>query len=256
MTENTGKRKRLRDCKFLLYSYQIYKCLIFYPLLGLSTLMLVFTALPYLIVFGEKKAQIFGKFWGRFNSIITPMFVSVSGRENIDPKQSYVITADHKSQYDIFAVYGSMPADFRWVMKKELRKVPILGYMAERGGHISIDRSDSKKAIETLEAAKTKIKDGTSVFFFPEGTRGPEDRMLPFKKGAFKMSIDMGLPILPVSITGTADVLPNNSTMLFPGKAQIIIHKPVSTEGYTSENIQELMDKVRDIIDSGIKQGL
>lgn len=245
------KTKRLRDNKFLLNAYQVYKYIFFFPMLGLSTLLLTIFGSLITVLFGERKAQICGKVWSRVNSYLTPMFVTVTGKEHIDKKQSYVIAANHKSQYDIFAIYGWLPADFRWVMKMELRKVPLLGYVAEKGGHICIDRSDPQKAAATLNAAKSKIKDGTSVFFFPEGTRGPADKLLPFKKGAFRMAIDMQLPVLPVTIIGTDNLLPTNSITLFPGKAKIIVHKPIDVAGLTTET---LLEKTKAVIESGFTE--
>ena len=96
----------------------------------------------------ERFVQIAGIIWARFNSFVTPMFVRVIGEENIDRSHSYVVVGNHQSQYDIFVVYGWLPIDFRWVMKIELRKVPIIGYYCYKAGHIFIDRSNSKSAIE------------------------------------------------------------------------------------------------------------
>lgn len=251
LNQSAPKKKRLRDNRLLLNLYQLYKYIIFFPILGLSTILVTVTALPTIMLFGEKPAQIWGRAWARINCLFTPMFVKIYGGENIDKKQSYVIAANHQSQYDIFAVYGYFPVDFRWVMKMELRRVPVMGYIAGKGGHIYIDRSDPQKAFATLKAAGEKIKDGTSIFFFPEGTRGPETGMLPFKRGAFQMAMDLQLPILPVTIIGTRDVLPNNSISLFPGKAKIIVHKPVELKG---QSMEELMRQTKLAIESGFTE--
>jgi 1-acyl-sn-glycerol-3-phosphate acyltransferase len=138
-------------------------------------------------------------------------------------------------------------------MKIELRRVPIMGYMAEKIGHICIDRSNPSVAINTINAAKGRITNGTSIFFFPEGTRSDTYEMLPFKKGAFRLAIDMQLPILPVTILGTRYVVPNNTISLFPGKAEIIIHKPIPIEGYSHASMDKLMNDVKAVIESGIK---
>jgi len=176
--------------------------------------------------------------------------MQVVGRENIDKEKSYVIIANHQSNYDIFALYGWLRVDFKWVMKQELRKVPFLGICCEKLGHIYIDRSNTKAALESIAAARKKIVNGTSVLFFPEGTRSKNRKLGRFKKGAFKMAVDVGLPILPVTITGTADILPPKTTNLVPGKVKMIIHKPISVSGYDDDNIQDLMKKAREIIES------
>jgi len=137
-------------------------------------------------------------------------------------------------------------------MKKELEQVPILGLACKVLGHIYIDRSYSKSAIETINAAKGKIVNGTSVLFFPEGTRSDDGKMRQFKKGAFKMALDLGIPILPVTINGTQNILPKNSLDLMPGGATMTIHKPISVKGYHEENLNELMDKTRMIIRSSL----
>ncbi len=239
----------LRENKILFNLYQMYKLFIFYPLLGVSTVTLGFISIFLALLAGQKIASIPGVIWARFNSFVTPMFVKVRGTENIDSTQSYVIVANHQSQYDIFAVYGWLPVDFKWVMKMELRGVPVLGYSCYRMGHVFIDRSNPEVAIRQIKDARNRIKGGTSIVFFPEGHRNSGDKLLPFKKGAFNFAIEAGFPILPVTIIGTGDVLPSNSTALFPGKAELVIHKPIPVDGYNRDNIQELMDESKRIIE-------
>jgi 1-acyl-sn-glycerol-3-phosphate acyltransferase len=139
-------------------------------------------------------------------------------------------------------------------MKQELRKVPGIGIGCEKVGHIFIDRSNHEKALASLIAAKEKIVNGTSVIFFPEGTRSRDGRLGAFKKGAFKMAVDLQLPILPITIVGTRDILPTDSVDLFPGRARMIIHKPIDTAGYTDDNLDELVDRARSVIESGLRE--
>ncbi len=183
--------------------------------------------------------------WARVNAFITPMIVRVMGRENIDRNQSYVIVSNHQSQYDILMIYGWLGVDFKWVMKQELRKVPALGIACERLGHIFIDRSDPVSAVASLKAAKEKITNGTSMMFFPEGTRSKDGTLGTFKKGAFKMAIDLGLPVLPVTITGTSNILPAGTLNLFPGKAKMIIHKPIEIYRLQQRQFEGLNRKIK-----------
>jgi len=189
-----------------------------------------------------------GARWSRMNSFMTPMRVSVFGRENIDPTCSYVIVSNHRSHYDVFVLYGWLGIDFKWVMKKELRNVPALGVACEKLEHIFIDRSDKKTALKSLNDAKKIIKNGTSVIFFPEGTRSRTGQMGEFKKGAFVMALDLGIPILPISITGTEKILPPGTIDLMPGRVAMKIHRPIPVEGYTLQNIEDLMGTVRSVI--------
>lgn len=233
--------------------YQPYKWLIFVPCIVLSTLF--FGALAVFLVFvtNPKTASfIGGVIWARLNSYLTPMFVKVIGRENVDKKQSYVIICNHQSQYDIFVLYGWLGVDFRWILKQELRKIPGLGIGCEKIGHIFIDRSDTKVALASINAAKKQIVDGTSVLFFPEGSRSKNGELGKFKKGAFRMAIDLNIPVLPVTIIGTRYILPPKTIDLFPGTVKMIIHRPIDIAGYNNDNIRELMEKARSAIQLGL----
>ena len=136
------------------------------------------------------------------------MFVSVMGRNNITKNTSYVIVVNHQSYYDILLMYGWLNIDFKWVMKKELQKVPILGMACKKIGHLFIERTNSKEALVTLNEIKKKLVNGTSVVVFPEGTRSKDGNLKVFKRGAFKLAFDLKLPILPVTLVGTGNILP------------------------------------------------
>lgn len=233
--------------------YQPYKWLIFIPYLVVSTLFFgSLTVILVMITNPKITSLICGAVWARMNGYMTPICVKVSGRENIIRKQSYVIVSNHQSQYDIFVLYGWLNIDFKWVMKQELRKVPGIGIGCEKVGHIFIDRSNHDRALASLNDAKLKIVNGTSVIFFPEGTRSTDGSLGEFKKGAFKMALDLGLPVLPITIIGTDKILPSNTTDLFPGKADMIIHRPIDTAGFNDGNIQELMNLAHTAINSAL----
>lgn len=244
--------KITRETKPLYYPYQVYKYAVFLPLFSLITAFLGLTALLLMNLSNQRVASSMGVIWARFNCLITPMPVEVSGLEKIDRRRSYVIVANHQSQFDIFVLYGWMPVDFKWVMKIEMRKLPVIGYVCDRLGHIYIDRANGEAARASINAAKGRIKAGTSIMFFPEGTRSDTGKMGDFKKGAFRFALEMGLPLLPVTISGTREVLPARSTALFPGRARMIIHDPIETGDYTDGNINDLMLKARRAIQEGL----
>lgn len=229
--------------------YKIYAWLVFAPILVLSTVFFGVSAVILLFFLSPRQVGVLcAKTWARVNSYATPMFVTVRGRENVDPHQSYVIVSNHQSQFDIFVLYGWLNIDFKWVMKKELRKVPVIGVACERLGHIYVDRSNRESALASINAAKQRIVDGTSVLFFPEGTRSRDRRMRPFKKGAFRMALDLQLPILPVTIVGTRDILPSDTLDLYPGRAAMIIHPPIAVDRYDTSRLNELMARTREVI--------
>ncbi len=246
---NTRKLSPLGWFGWLLY--QPYKWLICAPFLLVTTLLLgsltiVLTAfLPSRWV-----SLICGTAWARLNAWLTPMPVKVTGRENIDPQQSYVVVANHQSFYDVFVLYGFIGIDFKWVMKQEMRSIPGLGIGCEKLGHIFIDRSNPKAAVATIKSAQSKIVNGTSVLFFPEGTRSRDGVLKKFKKGAFRFALDLNLPILPVTMVGTGDVLPSDSLDLLPGKVRLIINEPIPVDGLDAKDIPRLMDEVRSVFEA------
>jgi len=184
------------------------------------------------------------------------MLVRVTGREHLDPSQSYVVISNHQSHFDILVLYGWLGIDFRWVMKQELRSILGLGAACEKLGHIFIDRSDHQAAVESINAAREQITEGTSVLFFPEGTRSDDGFLRRFKKGGFRFAIDTGLPILPVTVSGTCEVLPARRYDLRPGRAMLVFHKPVSTDGLTTADLRALSEGVREIIQSALPRSL
>lgn len=234
--------------------YQPYKWLIFIPILAVTTTVLGCIAMTIGFMGMPKLGSLLGGVtWARINSYVTPMLVTVSGRRNIRKRQSYVVISNHQSHYDIFVLYGWLGIDFKWVMKAALRKVPFLGIACEKLEHIYIDRSNPQAAIESINQAKVKMVNGTSVLFFPEGTRSDTGEMGPFKKGAFRFAVDVKLPLLPITIIGTRDILPKNTLDLFPGKARMIIHPEIPIEGYNHDNLQDLMDIARGVIEGPLR---
>lgn len=226
--------------------YKIYAWLVVVPVIVMATVF--FGTGTVLLLFFLKPRQVgilCGKNWARIISFVTPMRVTVIGREHVDPRQSYVIVSNHQSQYDIFVLYGWLDIDFKWVMKQELRKVPMIGIACERLGHIYVDRSNRAAALASINAAKQRIVDGTSVLFFPEGTRSRDNRLRPFKKGAFRMALDLQLPILPITIQGTRRILPSDTLDLYPGQATMTIHPPIAVADYDHTRLDALIERTR-----------
>lgn len=234
------------------FIYQPYKWLFVVPFLIVSTVIIGILTILTAVIFNPVAGGKFAVLWAKLNSYFTPMSVNVKGHENIDPEQSYVIVANHLSMYDIYVLYGWLGIDFRWVMKQELRKVPVIGLVCKTLEHIYIDRSSSEKAIESINRAKEKICNGTSIVFFPEGTRSPDARLQKFKKGAFKLAVDLDLPVLPVTINNTHKVLGKGTLNLMPGTAELIIHEPIDTSDYDETTLADLVKKSRKVVKSGL----
>jgi 1-acyl-sn-glycerol-3-phosphate acyltransferase len=158
--------------------------------------------------------------------------VSVQGIDYIDPNAAYVYMANHQSMFDILALLGYLPVQFRWVAKKELFRIPIFGYSMKRVGYISIDRSNRQSAIQSLREAAQKIAFGVSVVVFPEGTRSSDGEIKPFKKGGFYLATDSGRPVVPVVIWGTREVMPKGKLSIRPGPIVLSINRPIDTVPY------------------------
>ena len=229
----------------------IYRWLIYVPYLVLSTIILgACTLIANALVSAKFAAETFVVAWAKSNAAIAFMKVKTVGLENIDPRQSYIIVANHQSLFDIFVMYGWLGIDIKWVIKKELRKAPIIGYCCEALNHVFIDRSNRQAALASLEEAKRFIVDGTSIIFFPEGTRSKTGKLGTFKKGAFRMALDMDLPLLPVTLSGTNKILPSGSTRLMPGTAKMIVHPPISLEDNNANSLSTLS---KEAIASGLQ---
>ncbi len=178
------------------------------------------------------------------------MRVEVKGRENVDPGQRYVILSNHRSLLDIPALVTSLGVPYRWVIKKEVRAIPLFGHALAASRNIFIDRSDGETAMRSIQEGVAQLPPGTGVLFFPEGTRSPDGRMLAFKRGAFITARNSELPVLPVTVLGSRECLPKGSVVVRPGTITVVIHPPIDVETIQAESEQALMERTRRIIGS------
>ena len=184
---------------------------------------------------------------------MTPVRATVEGAENADQSKTYVVVCNHQSQYDITLVYGWLKLDLKWVLKKELRRIPGVGIGCEKAGHIYVDRSKPELARKAVKDALDSVGDGVGVLFFPEGTRSLTGKMGPFKKGAFRVATSQKLPILPITLIGTRDIQKAKSLLVVPGKMRMVIHPAIEVTGSEDpEAIRELMTKTRETIASAL----
>jgi len=188
------------------------------------------------------------KWWSRITCWMALCRVRSSGHENLDPKQSYIFVANHQGAFDIFLVYGFLNQNIKWVQKQSLRKIPFVGFASEKAGHVFVDNSSVAARTATIQKAKEKIRDGVSMVIFPEGARTHTGKMGRFKRGAYHIAYDLKLPIVPLTINGSYDVLKRNTLRLNPGNMELIIHKPIPTEGLTESDIPELIARSWEII--------
>jgi len=194
------------------------------------------------------------RLWGRCILWVSAMRVKVHGLENI-PGRSAVYMSNHQSNFDIPVYFGGLPVQFRWVAKAELFKIPIFGQGMRGAGYISIDRSDTRSAIRSLNRAAENIREGTSVLFFPEGTRSKDGSLRSFKKGGFIMAVEAGVPIIPMAVTGTFKVMPKGAKLIRRHPVQVHVLPPINAGDYTRKQLDQLMDDVRDAIAAALPDG-
>ncbi|MBR3283952.1 MAG: 1-acyl-sn-glycerol-3-phosphate acyltransferase [Alloprevotella sp.] len=209
--------------------YRLYQLFIALPL---GILITMFTSVV-VIVGSIFNAHFWGYWpahiWSRCICRLLLLPVSVKGRENLQKHQSYVFVANHQGPMDIFLIYGYLNRNFKWMMKKSLRRLPLVGYACNKARHIFVDKSGPKAISRTYQTARDTLQGGTSLVVFPEGARTFTGHMGLFRKGAFQLADEIGLPIVPITINGSFDVLRRQDGFNFVKrhKLELIIHEPI-----------------------------
>ncbi|MEN1728592.1 MAG: lysophospholipid acyltransferase family protein [Pseudomonadota bacterium] len=237
--------------------YPFYQWFVFVPLAVLATLVAVPIAIVAALLISPRSANLqIATRWARSLAHCAPVKVEIEGLEHADPEQSFVVVANHQSQFDIPVIYGFCGLDLRWVMKAELGWVPFIAQACLAIGHIQVNRSDPQQARTAINKAVGKLKPGTGILFFAEGTRSRTGQLLPFKKGAFRVAIDQQMPILPMTVIGTRDVMAADSVRIRPGSVRLVIHPPIPTQGLDLDELDALSDQVRGVIASGLERSV
>jgi 1-acyl-sn-glycerol-3-phosphate acyltransferase len=177
----------------------------------------------------------------------------IKNKEKMLKGTSYIIISNHQSLYDILALVTTLRIQFRWFIKREILKIPIFGYALYASRNIFIDRSNTRKAIESINKGIDRLPRGAGVMVFAEGTRSPDGQIHEFKKGGFVTAVARKIPILPVTVNGSRRVMPKGSLLVKPGKIQVVIGDPIDTSRYTADAVQELIDRTRQTIIANFK---
>lgn len=205
---------------------------------------------------GESKVHRIARLWARMLLWLSGIRVDVIGRENVLIGRPQIFMANHQSDFDILIVLAHIPGQFRWIAKKELFKIPIFGQAMKNAGYIEIDRQNHERAMKSLDEAAAKIREGKSVVTFPEGTRSKDGTIKPFKQGLFHLAIQVGVPIVPISIIGAHEIMPKRTLKVNPGRITMVIDRPQDVSGYTIETRGELIERVRGIIIRNFGKGI
>lgn len=175
--------------------------------------------------------------------------VKVRGLEHLDPKQSYVFVSNHRSYLDASPLFCNTGRRMGVVAKKELLKVPVLGYGMDFVNVISIDRSNRQRAMESMRIATERLRAGISFAVCAEGTRARPGEMLPFKKGAFYMAVEAGVPIVPLALKNSDRLMGKGTGVAWPGTIEMVVMPPVETAGVSDdEGVQALVHQVQEMV--------
>ncbi len=184
---------------------------------------------------------------GEIGTTLAGIKLAVKGEENMWKIRPAVFIFNHQSNADFFIAAKLLQKDVIAIAKKELASYPVIGQIFKSAGVVFIDRKNKDQAIEAMKPAVDKLKDGTSVAIAPEGTRSHDYTLGQFKKGAFHLAMEAGVPIVPMIIKNAHDVLPRGQAILKPTVVEVVIKAPVPTKGWKKENLDERIKEVRDI---------
>jgi 1-acyl-sn-glycerol-3-phosphate acyltransferase len=215
----------------------------------LATLVLGFFA--FITYPFDRKGRVvhrYARLWGKTALLANRVKVKVEGIEDLGEEGPYIFMSNHQGSYDIFALLGHLPFQFKWLAKKELFSIPFFGWTMAAAGYISIDREGTRETVDAMNEAAQKIRDGMSVVIFPEGSRSSDGTIQPFKKGGFTLAIKSKVPIVPVAIAGSREIMPKDKLTVMPGEIRMRIDHPIETRNYALKDRKSLMENVRETI--------
>jgi 1-acyl-sn-glycerol-3-phosphate acyltransferase len=217
-----------------------------------ATLFLPWVAVVWLFTVGDPGRYAAGR-WFRRAAVtavaLNPLWkFRTSGVRIRDPRRPYVAVSNHESFADIFLL-SHLPWEMKWLSKDAIFKIPIMGWMMKLAGDIEVHRGDARSRHEALEQCRDRLLKKVSVMIMPEGTRSPDGRLLPFKDGAFRLAVELGLPILPIAVAGTRDAMPKGSLLFNRAVAEARVLQPVETAGMALADVPLLRERVREMIE-------
>jgi 1-acyl-sn-glycerol-3-phosphate acyltransferase len=223
--------------------------LVFFPL----TFILALSAIIFTIFDPTGRAyHAHARAWGRIGLLLAGVRLEVTGTENVPAEGPVIYMSNHQGNFDILSLFLAIPRQFSWIAKEELFSIPVFGHSMARAGYVPLDRSDGRRAFKSIEGAAAMIKSGKSVVIFPEGTRTTDGNLLPFKRGGFLLAAKAGVPIVPLTISGSGRVNPCKRFEIYPGTITIRFGKPIETDGKKGARRDQLLEEVRSAIEAGL----
>ena len=243
MTDDTPRTPPPREPTFWNYVHTAAA----WPLVALYTVVMGSLSLAFSLFDRRGRLQHWcASTWSRMIARTAMLDVRVRGAEHLSAGQSYVFLSTHQSWMDIPVMLGYLPRQLRIAAKREVFLIPFLGWHMRRSGQIPINRGSTAESVESLRRAAHLLGGGVSAFLFPEGTRTRDGSLQPLKKGGFRLALESGLPIVPVTIKGTRRAMPRGSMVLRAGPVEMHLDPPIQTHGLADSDLPALIQQVRE----------
>jgi 1-acyl-sn-glycerol-3-phosphate acyltransferase len=239
------------------YLYRLYQLCIAVPLIIVATIITSITvALGCTLGDGHYWGYYPGKWWAQFILRVLLLPVKVEGRERLLKGESYVFVSNHQGAFDIFLIYGHLLRNFKWMMKAGIRKIPFVGAACKMSHQIFVDKSGPSKIRASYDQARQILRDGTSLVVFPEGARTFTGHMGTFRRGAFMLADELQLPVVPLTINGSFDIMPRMRDWHFANwhRLTLTIHDPIRPTGQGADNIRQTMERSYETIMSALEK--
>ena len=222
---------------FLIFSAAVYTCI-----LGLPALTAI------LLNRSGRWFSALERTWADWLLRTNGIRLNLQGLENLEKGHSYILISNHMSILDIPGIIAALPFPVRFIAKRSLIWFPIFGWSLYLSGHILVDRDSPQSALKSLKQAASLLKSGTSIMVFAEGTRSPDGQVKEFKGGALLLALKAQTPIVPLSISGTYEMLPRTGWCFWPGTVKIYLSEPIPTQGLSQRQARLLTERVRETV--------
>lgn len=233
------------------YLYRFYQLLVALPIFLLASILTsLVTIAGCWLGNGHFWGYYPGKLWSWLTIRLFLLPVKVEGRENLSKSQSYVFVSNHQGAFDIFLIYGFLGRNFKWMMKRQIRQIPFVGMACEYSHQIFVDKRGPSKIKETYDRARETLSGGMSVVVFPEGARTFTGHMGVFKRGAFMLADELRLPVVPLTINGSFNVMPRMRDFRWVTwhPLRLTIHEPIYPIGQGKENVVNVEQKSYEVV--------
>ena len=245
------KEERTVNDLTMKYLFRLYQWLIAAPILLVVTILTAIVTVVGCLFSKSWGGYYPAKVWACIFCWLLFVRVKVKGREKINKKTSYVFVANHQGAFDIFSIYGFLGHNFRWMMRKGLTNIPVIGQACQIAGHILVDHSSAAALKKTMEDAEKRLADDMSLVVFPEGRRTDDGEMASFKSGAFRLAVEFNLPVVPIAINGSYRVMPRTTFNVTPGTITLTLHDPIMP-GAEGHDQRKLMQQCYDTISQSL----